>query len=304
LARAVILVFGLAYFLTTPGSLLDPIRYFGTIAWEGRSYQNAPGEPDFLHGALVRCWLVLVWLFGVVPSPAVALAIPMSLATAVGIAALWRDHRSFFWCGAALVLVHGSFLISNRLLLIRHWLIYVPLLAIAFGAGILTCHDFARRRQLPWLVPVCVAGVFAYNVAWLWIAAYSIRHSDPAAFATRLIDYMAGQPTRSFWLSPRIVAIYDSEPAKRVVCAQVSAGGASVSNQDAVVFPARENSGFVWVVNRPWFYELTISSDEINYDYYPGWVGHNGDHRIVVVTADRARKRNMSLEGYRHCRTR
>src|SRR5262245_19065100 len=44
LALAVVLVFGLAYFITTPGSLLDPIRYFATAAWEGASYADAPDE--------------------------------------------------------------------------------------------------------------------------------------------------------------------------------------------------------------------------------------------------------------------
>ncbi len=298
LALAVVLLFGVTYFVTTPGSLLDPIRYFGTIAWEGRSYRTGQG----VYASLRQCRLVLLWLLAVVPSPVVALAIPMSVVTGVGIAALWRQHRSYFWCSAAFVLAYATFMSAHVLLFVRNWLVFVPLAAIAFGVGVLACHDFARRRRLPWLLPVLLACVFAYNVAWLWIAAYSIRNSDPAAFAARLIDYMAGQPQRRFWLSPGAVSISDSDSAKRVVCAQN--GRPSVSESDAVVFLAQEQTPLLSVFNRPWFYELTIGSHEINYDYYPVWIGRNGAHRIVVLAGDRARKRNMSLDGYLQCRVR
>jgi hypothetical protein len=179
----------------------------------------------------------------------------------------------------------------------------VPLVAIAFGAGMLACHDLARRRRLPWLVPLCLAGVLAYNVAWLWVAAYSIRQSDPAAFATRLIAYMAGQPERKFWLSPGAVSLFDLGPPRRIECAPDRGQSASASARDAVVFLAGEGN-FAWVFNRPWFYELTIGSHEINYVYYPGWFGRHYDHRIVVVSADRARKRLANFEEFQHCRPR
>jgi hypothetical protein len=296
LALAFVLVFGLTYFLTTPGILLDPIRFFANIAWVERAYRSTPGPTG-----VAQCWLVLVWLFGAVPSAAVALAIPMSAVIVVGIATLWRHHRSFFWCSTAFVLAYASFMSAHQVLMVRNWLIFVPLAAIAFGAGVLTCHEFARARRLSWLVPACVACVFAYNVAWLWIAAYSIRDRDPVAFTTRLVDYMAGQPKRTFWLSPGIVST-DSDPAKRLACAPN--GSASVRDQDAVVFLAREHWERPWVINRPWFYELTIGSHEINYGYYPAWVGRNRDRRIVALNADHARKMLVKLEGYRHCRPR
>jgi 4-amino-4-deoxy-L-arabinose transferase-like glycosyltransferase len=296
LALAVVVVFGLTYFLTTPGILLDPIRFFANIAWVERAYRSTPGATG-----LAQCWLVLVWLFGAVPSASVALAISMSAVIVVGIATLWRRHRSFFWCSTAFVLAYASFMSAHQVLMVRNWLIFVPLAAIAFGAGVLTSHEFARARRLSFLVPVCVACAFAYNVAWLWIAAYSIRDRDPAAFAMRLVDYMAGQPKRNFWLSPGLVSI-DSDSAKRLACAPNGSGRASVGDQDAVVFLAREHWERPWVINKPWFYELTIGSHEINYDYYPAWVGHNRDRRIVVLTADHARKILVSLDGYRQCR--
>jgi Dolichyl-phosphate-mannose-protein mannosyltransferase len=294
LAFAVVLVFGLAYFITTPGSVIDPIRYFATMAWEGESYANAPDD-----GIPVRWGLAFVWLFGVVPSAAVALAIPMSIATAAGIAALWRHHRPFLWCYAAFVVAYGTFLTTQNLLLVRHWLPLVPVLAIAFGAGIATFHDVARRRRLPWLVPACLAGIVACNTAWLWIAAGSIRHKDPAAFAARLVAHMAGEPQRVFWLSPDLVSRLASDPKSAVTCAADTS--ASVSNDDAVAFPASE-SGIAWPFNRPWFYELIIGSYEVDFSYYPVWIGQNRGDTIVVVTADRARKRRLRLDGYRRCR--
>jgi hypothetical protein len=302
LTLAVIVVFGLTYFVTTPGILLDPIRFFGTIAWERKSYQSVPGATSFVDGAPVRCWLVLVWLFGVVPAPAVALAIPMSIVTVIGTIALWRHHRRYFCCSTAFMLAYGSFMSAYHLLFIRNWLVFVPLAAIAFGAGVLACQEFARGRQLRWLVPVCVVCILAYNVAWLWIAADSIRHSDPAAFARRLYDYISTHPQRNFWLSPGIVSIYDSDPARPILCA--ADGKTPVPGPGAVAFLAREHPWWHWTANKPWFFELTISSHDVNYDYYPAWFGHNYGHRIVVLDTERARQMDVRLDGYRHCRPR
>src|SRR5439155_26531017 len=101
-----------------------------------------PGATGF-----AQCWLVLVWLFGAVPSTAVALAISMSAVIVVGIATLWRHHRSFFWCSTAFVLAYASFMSAHQVLMVRNWLIFVPLAAIAFGAGVLTCHEFRSEER-------------------------------------------------------------------------------------------------------------------------------------------------------------
>ena len=299
----IVFVFALSFFLTTPGSLLDPIRFAAAIIYEGDSYSHSQVLPFLVTGPGNYLWLMTVWLFAIVPSSAMALALAMSAVTAVGFHTLWRRQRPLFWCIVAYVVpLVGFFLTFTHILLVRNALVFVPLTAIAFGAGVHTLYELARPRAAGWLVPLGVAAAVLYNMAWLWITADSIYRSDPASYAGRLLDYMAGQPDRDFRLSPAVVAMLKSGGSPRLVCAED--GGVPATGTSGIVFLASESGWDQWVSNYPGFFDVTISSLEINYDYYPTWYGKNYDHRIEVLSADNARKMHVNFEGFRPCRAR
>jgi len=88
----------------------------------------------------------------------------------------------------------------------------------------------------------------------------------------------------------------------RLVCAED--GGVPATGTSGIVFLASESGWDQWVSNYPGFFDVTISSLEINYDYYPTWYGKNYDHRIEVLSADNARKMHVNFEGFRPCRAR
>ncbi len=295
----IVCVFAFSFFLTTPGSLLDPIRFAAAILYEGDSYSHSPVLPFHVTGLGNYLWLMAVWLFAVVPSSAMALALPMSAVTTVGFHTLWRSQRPLFWCIAAYVVpLVGFFLTFTHILLVRNALVFVPLTAVAFGAGVQTLYELVRRRKVGVLVPLGIAATVLYNIAWLWIAALSIYRSDPATYAGRLLDYIAARPSQDFRLSPAVVAMLKAPP--RLVCAED--GGVPATGASHIVFLASERQWDQWLANRPGFFELTISSLEINYDYYPTWYGRTFDHRIAVLSADNARKMNVDFAGFRTCR--
>jgi hypothetical protein len=298
-----VFVFAFSFFLTTPGSVLDPIRFAAAILYEGDSYSHSPVLPFLVAGPGNYLWLMAVWLFAIVPSSAMALALPMSAVTGLGFYTLWRRQRVLVWCIMAYVVpLIGFFLTFTHILLVRNALVLVPLTAVAFGAGVHTLYELARPRTVGWLVPLGVAAAVLYNIAWLWIAADSIYRSDPASYAGRLLDYMAAQPDRDFRLSPATVTMLKPDASPRLVC--VEDGGVPVTDASGVVFMASEPKWDQWVSNHPGFFDLTISSREINYDYYPTWYGKNFDHRIEVLSADNAKKMNMNFEGFQPCRAR
>jgi hypothetical protein len=229
------------------------------------------------------------------------LAVPLSVVTVVGFFTLWRQQRFLVWCMASYVLALGAFfLFFTHMLIVRNALVFVPLTAIAFGAGAHTLYELARPRAIRWLVPLGLAAAVFYNIAWLWITADSIYHSEPAAYPGRLLDYMAARPNRDFWLSPAVVAKLNSLSPSRLACGED--GGTPPTGAGGIVFLASEPAWDQWLSNHLGFFDVTISSLEINYDYYPTWYGKNHENRIAVLSADNARAMKVSLEGYRSCR--
>jgi hypothetical protein len=300
LVLGIVFIFALSFFLTTPGSLLDPIRFAAAILYEGDSYSHSPVLPFVVAGPGDYLWLMTVWLFAVVPSSTLLLALPMSAVTALGFYTLWRRQRPLFWCITTYVLfLIGFFLTFTHILLVRNALVFVPITAVAFGAGVHTLCELTRRRAVGMLVPLCVSAVFLYNIIWLWLAAFSIYHSDSAAYAGRLLDYIAARPGQDFRLSPATVERVKAGDPARLVC-QDSAKPATGDSH--IVFLASEPKWDQWLSNRLGFFEVTISSSEINYDYYPTWYGKNFDHRIEALSADNARKMNVGYEGFQSCR--
>jgi len=295
-----VVIFVVAFCATTPGAFVDPIRFAATIPFEAENYNRYKGGgfPYFVANPYEHARYALRWLFAAVPSPAVVLAVPMSLVTAAGAYALWRDHRRLLWCMAVFVLSYGLFVCANHVLIVRNWLVVVPLSAIAFAAGIALCQDLVRGRRFGWLVGAGVTAVFAYNIIWLWRAADSVRHSSPAAFVDRLYDYMKRHPSIELHLSPDIVAAIKSGPGRTLACRDIAIPPEKPSK---VIFFAHEHDWMQWIANRPAFADLTIGSLEVNYDYYPTWFGRYKNERIVVLPAANAVRMGKTLAGFQTC---
>ena len=305
---AIVSVFAFSFLVVQPGTALDPIRFVAEVIFVSSIYhkQYLAWAPYVVGRFADHGRWTLRWLLGAVPSPALALAAPMSIITMAGFRTLWLRHRDWFWCVSSFVLPYGAFVASTPLLVVRNWLVLIPITAIGFGAGALSAYDLIRRRgrAASWLVPIAVAGAFAYNVAWLWVSADSVRQTDPAVYTEHLWNYFAAHPQRDFRLSPGIVETFSLHPPREAVghllCTRD--GNAPTDRASEVVLLAHEHPCVDWIANRPGFVKLTVSSLEVNYDYYPTWFGSNRDRRIVVLSADHAREMHVSLDGYRRCR--
>ena len=293
-ATGVMVIFVITFVLSTPGSLYDPIQFAAAIIYQASLYNLKPPSNPYYVYPVAHLRLALLWLYGVVPSPWIAVSALLSMVTAVGYWTLWRQHRPLLLCLVAFALPHSLFVAINHFLVVRNWILYVPLIAIAFGAGVVTCYDFARRYALGWIVPSAISAIFLCNIGWLWIAANSIRQRNPEIFASRLLDYMRGQAGRDFRVSPKLIKIYNLAP--RLICSDAEFSPSDPSA--AIVFLALEQR---WVANRPGFVERTISTNEVNYDYYPNWLGHQADHRIVILRKDRAIRMGVESKDFLHC---
>jgi hypothetical protein len=144
-----------------------------------------------------------------------------------------------------------------------------------------------------------ISVIFFCNIAWLWIAADSIRHRSPEIFANRLLDYMRAQAGWDIRVSPKLIDTYNLAP--RLTC---SGAESTSSGRSAVVFLANEADWYRWIANRPGFAEQTISSYEVNYDYYPTWWGHEFGHRIVILRQERAQRMGVQFKDFMRCAVR
>ena len=299
-ALVLLFIFCMSFFLTTPGSALDPIRFVGTLMYEARSYNiYTAGFPHFVADRFEHIWRMSLWLFGYVPSPLLALSIPLSAVTTVGLYALYYHCRKLFWCMATFVLPFAIFIASNHLLIVRNWLALIPLTAIAFGVGVFKCYELIHEHPIRWLAPFCIATIFGFNTSWLWYSAYTVRYSTPKEFAVRLATYMAAHPEKEFRLSSKTINFFRSHNSSALMCTDDD--GTPLPEHAEIVLLANEHPWVQWLANRPNYVDLTISSLDVNYDYYPTWFGRNVEYRIVALRARNALKMKVDVRGFSRC---
>jgi hypothetical protein len=178
---------------TTPGVVLDPLRYYGAVAFESANYRIHSVPPYWVSGPVEHLTLLLRWLLIAVPSATPALSVPLALVSLVGAWRLWRVESRLVVALGSYVLVAGGFLVSNQQLIVRNDLVFVPLLALCFGAGCRALGDVIEQRLLRGLLIAGAVGIFAMNAAHLARAALSVHLTTADSILDETADYVRQQ---------------------------------------------------------------------------------------------------------------
>lgn len=181
-------VFGLAYLLTTPGTLLAPVEFFRDLS--GMVYGYADGETRYDIAAGLPHLLALLEYYALALfSPFRPVAAGLFALVLVGGVALWREDRGLLLVVAIFPLFYTLYFAQQSKFIVRNMLIVAPFLALlaTVGAG-------ALMRALPgrwWryaLVGVIVVGLLA-NAGWLVWTAETVQQSQTQTLEQTFIDY-------------------------------------------------------------------------------------------------------------------
>lgn len=287
-ASVVVLVFTGTYSLTTPITFLRPQRWLNQILVISHSYSaehHLYGVSG--HGAhFARAVLYLAVSFF---SPYWPLSLALFALALVGAVAWLKERRDvallvLSFPVALLVLMAGRY----NVMIARNYLPIAPFLCVFLGRGVAFVGAHVPRGWPERAFLGLVAAVFVVNGVWLVRAAESIREPDARGYVRDALAYAASHPALSFKLSSRVAS------AAREQSLPLSANAGGGPSWDEVLYFANadEPKYKSLITNDPWLAVATFGPQEVNFNWYPTWIGHD---RLVLLTRAKAEASGLEL---------
>lgn len=274
-------VFALGFLLTTPGTVLEPAKFLEDVRlmrdWYADfgllGYSIAPGLP---HLSRMAEYLGLV-LFS--PYPPVAFAV--ALLAVLGAIRVMRTERQAVVLLLLFPVAYLGYFSLQRVMVVRNLLLLAPFLVVLAARGL----AWIGRPALA----VGAAALLALNAVWLVRAGESIRYRGSDRYVAGLAAYVDARPARQFLVSPRVF-----EELARDGRTRPNLSRQLLPTTDAVVAHAFEamRQMVEWPANVRGLTEATFGPQEVNFNYYPTWLGND---RILVMSLEGARKARVRL---------
>lgn len=272
--------FGLAYLVTTPGTLLDAGTVLDALAMQqGRYASGHLGHtvgrgPEHLLRVLEYFSLSFFSRFPIV-------SLLLFAASIAGAVSLVRESRRLAWVFGSFPLAYLLFFSAYPVMIPRNYLVLAPFMALLAARGIVVLVEGLPQGALRGAALAGVGGMLLLDAAWLVHAGESIRVDDRSVFVRELAAYLDAHPDRSYAASATILRHLRQVDGR----SRPNVGLRPLQEVDDVIFYASEAYGHI-VGLRP-RHDLTravFGPLEVNFNYYPSWLGED---RIVVMPASR-----------------
>jgi len=286
-------LFVLCSFALSPEFYLDPLHLLNVFRSGSADYNSTGTTYPFYVGLWEHVWRMMMWLFLVVPSPYLIIAIMFSVVILVGLARLLRRETRMTLSWTAFLVAFIAVFTHNHLLIVRQYLMCTPLLALCFGQGCATIWDFFRQRDRRLAAGFIILLVFAFvlNGAFELGHAWRITRETQATMDHDLAsDLMSDRaPVRMSRpvydrVRPLISGGYDCHPS-------------DVKDKTIPHFIAYAME-CEWPSNRLYVFRKVYGADEINMNFYSFWLGRVHSLRMVDVNMETMVKfgREMSVD--------
>jgi hypothetical protein len=273
LGIGLMVVFAATFILSTPGALVEPMRFYEGVSFEVYHYSNGhfgyTVQAGIEHFTRYMTYLIFVGF-----SPYAPLALSVFLLAMVGVYGLLKQRQGW-WPLILFLLIpvlHIGYLSQQKVLFVRNSLIILPFVAILAAQGIAFLWQW-RRLSGPAgraVLGVLVVGLLAANFTWQYNAAQTIQNRGQVDFRADLVDYIQSHPKVSFFLSPQARELVEDLSFPNVV--------ADSQQAEKFIYFSREANNLL--ANRFGLYETPYGPYEVNLSYYPSW---DGDSRLVVI---------------------
>jgi hypothetical protein len=297
IAALSVVVFFATTGLVSPAMFLDPLHAFETMRYVKWDYdQQADASRNYyVDGRGEHVGRLFTWFIAAVPAPSLWRALPLAAVAVLGLAVLFRRHRGLIavWCLFAAITI--AVLSKGHLLIVRQYVMFVPFMAIAFGAGVAFLRFHVRRPRVRGLLTAALVVALVLNGRWLFAASRSIRTTTADTIKAELVaDLLRDRRPISLTgtvhtlVASEISAVYRCEPTKP-----------DEQLQRSIVMRYGDGAGIK--ANRPYALERVYSSHEVNYDWYSSWLGNHSGERILRLPSRSLAGLRVSLVGTFNC---
>jgi len=284
-------IFALCYLATTPGTIVEPYEFIHDVMFEMRHYRS--GHWGHTVGAgIEHLGLILIYLSVPAFSTYPVIALMFSIFAGFGVLSLLKEDKTTAAIFLSFPVCYVLYMSLQNVMIVRNLLILFPFMSILAARGaffVQTNYLKASRVRLAFCV--IIISCLVLNAVWLNTAANTIKNRDKKNETKDLAVYIGERPTTEFLVSKgvrqNLLSLGYSIP-KNVV-------GEFATDVMAVFYSSEaEINKTDWPANRWNYYRLLPTGPyEVNFDYYPDWIGYN---RVVILPATEARKLKAPLE--------
>jgi hypothetical protein len=296
----VLAIFNVSYLMTTPGTVLQPFAFYGSVAYQMHVYATGwfgySVRPGVEH--LSRMLIYFATQLGSTFEPFAILLMAFCFA---GVWALIKES----WRSAVIVLlfpiVYLLYFSTQAAMIVRNYLVVAPFVFIVMARGVVWAGSKLRSKVARVGFMAGIVLVITVNAIDQARAAESVaRRRHLADFVHTFERYTAAHSHWFFLISPGLEQELKAQhfwgrnliaqgETKFTLPYQVYASYYSES-----VLPYRAE----WKTNRPGTFVATFGPREVNLDYYTGWLG---DDRIVCLSPSEVRENvlpNLRIKGF------
>lgn len=291
---AVVGLFAAAYFAITPGTLLEPVRFWQDLTYELRHY-GALGHYGFtVEPGAAHLGLILRYALGELLAPWDALAWALAALALVGAVAAWRERPALGLVLVGTPVAYALWFAEQRVLFVRNLLVLLPFLAVLAARGAELVAGALRPRALRTAFALGLAGALLANAAWQVRAAESIRERGSGRSVRELAAHLRAHPDRRYRLTLEVAAamaaLGEALPANATTEPPGETGEAGATPDALVFFNTGADNEGAWESNRPGFAEAVFGPRDVNFDWYTYWP----QRYVLVVAPEVARAMGMT----------
>ena len=287
-------IFAATYLVTTPGTLLEARTFLDSVRLQqgvySRGHLGHTVSGPFDHLGRVLEYFALA--FG---SRFALLSLAVFAAFAGGVAALVRESRSRALLVLVFPVLYLAFFAFFPVMIVRNYLVLAPFFALLTARGLVAAADALRAGAAgPWGARALLglaSLVAVANGAWLvWASDSVVRFRDraPIAPAARYLDaQLDAHPDARFAVSASVrqrLAALDGRSRPNLI-------DGPLDDARAAVFHASES--YAAILGATPRHDLTstwFGPFEVNFNYYPSWLGAD---RIVVMPVEHYPRRRF-----------
>ncbi|MDH5506896.1 MAG: glycosyltransferase family 39 protein [Anaerolineae bacterium] len=282
-------VFGSAYLVVTPGTVLDPLEFYQDTSGQFRHYQTGHGFQSVVPG-VQSLWAFLIYYSRVFFSHYQPIALFFFVFTLVGLYSLYTESRSLLAVFLTFPVVYLLYFSTQKVLFVRNLLSVTPFLAILAARGIAYSIERIKPRTVKFAFGGLISALLVVNAAWLYYAAGTIQDSGTDRFVREFTSYAEENAELTFLVSEKLA----NDIAK--VAGEIPGNVTTDNSQDIDMVAAYYSEATIvpghWDANRPDIGPDWFGPFDVNMDYYAHWLGND---RILYMSFEKAKQIKVLL---------
>lgn len=264
-------IFSITYLITTPGTLLQPFKFWHNVEFEMWHYSFGHSKHTVSAG-LDHLLKNIEYLSTVQLSHFPLIALVLFSLSGIGIVALWRESRRLTLITLLFPLLYLLFMSLQKAMLVRNLLILVPFIAVYIGVGVGWLWDRFPRHWMRPIMALCLIIMLSLNALWLIYSADTITNRYMNQYLSDVQQWVTQYPEFTYYATSQVVTALGDEIPQNIT--------ADLSLADEVLVYLKEIQELdPMPANIPRLFTTQFGSWEANIDYYT-W---HGDDKIILL---------------------